>query len=135
MARVCQFTGKRTTSGQNRPFSMKATKRTFRANLFTKKIWNPLTGKIERMKLSAKAIKTIKKMMKDRGIMMEHTKIAESQSKKAAAARPNAGTASRAGAGKHVHKKKLTPKQKKEEAAHKEAELLGKKIEGAETES
>lgn len=61
MARVCQLTGKRPKSGNNRPFSMKATKRRFLPNLFTKKMFNPETGKVERMKLSAKGIKTLKK--------------------------------------------------------------------------
>jgi large subunit ribosomal protein L28 len=65
MARVCELTGKKTTSGHNRPFSLKATKRTFRPNLFKKKIYNPLTGKVERMKLSAKAIRTLKKWARE----------------------------------------------------------------------
>ncbi len=61
MARVCQLTGKKTKSGNNRPFSLKATKRTFRPNLFWKRVFNPLTRKVERMRLSAKAIRTLKK--------------------------------------------------------------------------
>ncbi len=43
---------------------MKATKRVFRPNLFVKKMFNPLTGKVEKMKLSAKAIRTLKKWAK-----------------------------------------------------------------------
>lgn len=61
MARVCALTGKKTTAGNNRPFSMKATKRTFRPNLFKKRVFNPMTGRVEKMRLSAKAIKTLKK--------------------------------------------------------------------------
>lgn len=64
MARVCDLTGKKTKSGNNRPFSLKITKRTFRPNLFKKKVFNPLTGKVEKMRLSAKAIKTLKKWAK-----------------------------------------------------------------------
>ena len=122
MARVCQLTGKRTTTGNNRPFSMKATKRTFRANIFSKKVFNPLTGKVERMKLSAKAIRTLKKWAKDAGVCVMTGKPVTEEAK------VKKGVASKAGEGKHVHKVKLTPKQKKEEAAKKEAELLGKKL-------
>ncbi len=104
MARKCQLTGKRTTSGNNRPFSMKATKRTFKPNLFTKKMFNPLTGKVEKMKLSAKAIKTLKKWSAQGEVKAEETKVAVTH---------------KAGEGKHVKKDKLTPKQKKELEAQK----------------
>ncbi len=104
MSRVCQITGKKTSSGQNRPFSLKATKRTFRPNLFKKWVINPLTGRRERMKLSAKAIKTLKK----NGFI---TNVFASDKTKAKAEVNAAGT------GKHVKKDKLTPKQKKELAA------------------
>jgi large subunit ribosomal protein L28 len=36
MARICDFTGKGTRSGQNRSHSMRATKRTFKPNLLEK---------------------------------------------------------------------------------------------------
>lgn len=65
MSRQCQLTGKKVTSGNNRPFSLKATKRTFRPNLFKKRVFNPITGKVERMKLSAKGIKTLKKWARE----------------------------------------------------------------------
>jgi large subunit ribosomal protein L28 len=113
MARKCQLLGKKTTAGQNRPFSMKATKRTFRPNLFSKRVLNPLTGRVEKMKLSAKAIRTLKKWAR-----AGQADVVELETK-----------TSVAGTGKHVKKeKKLTPKQKKEEAAQREAELLGKEI-------
>jgi large subunit ribosomal protein L28 len=38
MARVCDFTGKKTMSGNNRSHSMRATKRTFKPNLITKMV-------------------------------------------------------------------------------------------------
>ena len=38
MARVCDFTGKKTVSGNNRSHSMRQTKRTFKPNLITKMI-------------------------------------------------------------------------------------------------
>lgn len=100
MARVCQLTGKKTTSGNNRPFSLKATKRTFRPNLFYKRVFNPLTGKVERMRLSAKAIKTLKKWA-SQGVDKADEKLAVSKTDKV----------------KPKKAKKLTPKQKKEMAA------------------
>lgn len=111
MARVCQLTGKKTTSGNNRPFSLKATKRTFRPNLFYKRVFNPLSGKVERMRLSAKAIRTLKKWANQGAEMaeVEETKAAKNAE----------------GTGKHVKVKKLTPKQKKEAAATK-AEITKK---------
>lgn len=113
MARKCQLLGKKTTAGQNRPFSLKATKRTFRPNLFIKRVLNPLTGRIEKMKLSAKAIRTLKKWAQ-----VGKTEEVVTKTKKGVA-----------GTGKHVKKeKKMTPKMKKEEVAKREAELLGKKI-------
>ena len=106
MARICQITGKKTTSGNNRPFSMKATKRTFRPNLFTKRVLNPLTGKVGRMKLSAKAIRTLKKWAREAGQSVEVPT--------AATAKPTKNE------DKHrVKKEKLTPKQKKEAEAKK----------------
>jgi len=103
MSRVCQLTGKKVTAGNNRPFSNKATKRTFRPNLFVKKMFNPETGKVEKMKLSAKAIRTLKKWA------AQGASQADPAAEKAVKAK--------AGTGKHVKKEKLTPKQKKEMAA------------------
>ncbi len=100
MARVCQLTGKKTTAGNRRPFSLKATKRTFRPNLFYKRVFNPLTGRIERMRLSAKAIRTLKKWA-NQGAVEADIKIVEKKSDKV----------------KPKKVKKLTPKQKKEKAA------------------
>ncbi len=108
MSRTCQITGKKVSAGNNRPFSLKATKRTFRPNLFSKKMYNPETGKVEKMKLSAKAIKTLKKWAK------KNNKEISYSTKKL-----NKGATSAAGEGKHIKKEKLTPKQKKEMAAAK----------------
>lgn len=115
MARQCQLTGKKTATGNNRPFSLKATKRTFRVNLFTKKMFNPLTGKVERMKLSAKAIKTLKKWARETG----HETEADKMAKAAAQAAEKKTTNVEKG---RVRKEKLTPKQKKELEAAKAAE-------------
>ncbi|MDD2515706.1 MAG: 50S ribosomal protein L28 [Candidatus Gracilibacteria bacterium] len=61
MARVCFLTGKRTSVGNNVSHSVRRTKRTFFPNLFWKNIADPITGVKVRVKLSAKAIKTLKK--------------------------------------------------------------------------
>ena len=100
---------------------MKATKRTFRVNLFTKKMFNPLTGKVERMKLSAKAIKTLKKWALETGHETVGDKLA-----KAGAHGGNAQKTTNVEKGR-VHKEKLTPKQKKELAAAAEAEAANQK--------
>lgn len=98
---------------------MKATRRTFRVNLFTKTMYNPNTGKVEKMKLSAAAIRTLKKWAKENG--------KEAQSEVAARAAAQEGQKKRSNEEKgRVHKVKLTPKQKKEMAAAEEAAKLGK---------
>ena len=61
MPRVCDLTGKRTTTGNNRPFSLKATKRKFLVNLQKITLTNPFTGVKRKFRLSAKAIKSIAK--------------------------------------------------------------------------
>ena|GEM_PF-237279 len=120
MSRTCKLTGKKPSSGNNRPFSLKATKRVFRPNLFVKKMINPETGKMERMKLSAKAIKTIKKWMKEKGIetdMEKNAKLAMAKAKEVVANEKKTTNVEKG----RVKKTKLTPKQKKELEA-KEAE-------------
>ncbi|MCB9809628.1 50S ribosomal protein L28 [Candidatus Peribacteria bacterium] len=61
MARRCALTGKAPKAGNNKPFSLKRTKRVFRPNLFKVRVFNPLSGRTERVTLSAKAIRTLKK--------------------------------------------------------------------------
>lgn len=61
MSRVCQLTGKRTSVGNNVSHSVRRTKRRFYPNLFWRNIKDPETGLVLHMRLSAKAIKTLKK--------------------------------------------------------------------------
>jgi len=61
MAKQCQITGKKAKSGQNVSHSKRATKRTFSPNLQEKKLLNPATGKVMKVKLSANALKTLNK--------------------------------------------------------------------------
>jgi large subunit ribosomal protein L28 len=61
MARVCQLTGKKTSVGNNVSHSVRRTKRRFYPNLFWRNVTDPQTGLVLRLRLSAKAIKTLKK--------------------------------------------------------------------------
>ena len=61
MSRVCEITWKRTSVWNNRSHSMRATKRKFYPNLFYKNITDPETGRVYRIKVSAKGWKTLRK--------------------------------------------------------------------------
>ena len=61
MAKVCQITGKRTQVGNNVSHANNKTKRKFFPNLKKKKFFLESEGVWVRMKVSAKAIRTINK--------------------------------------------------------------------------
>ena len=61
MSRICEVTGKKTATWNNRSHSMRATKRKFYPNLFKKKIKDPETGLVYEIKVSAKGLKTLRK--------------------------------------------------------------------------
>ncbi len=61
MSRICELTGKRTSTGNKRSHSLRATKRKFYPNLFYKNIKDPETGLVYRIRVSAKGLKTLKK--------------------------------------------------------------------------
>ena len=61
MSRICEITWKRTSVGNNRSHSLRATKRKFYPNLFYKKIKDPETGIVYKIKVSAKGLKTLRK--------------------------------------------------------------------------
>ncbi len=61
MARVCEITGKKTAVWNKRSHSLRATKRKFYPNLFYRKIKDPVTGIVYRIRVSAKGLKTLKK--------------------------------------------------------------------------
>ncbi len=61
MSRVCQLTGKKVSSGNNRSHSMRATKRVFRPNLVVKWIIDPKTGRRKRMKIATSTLRTLSK--------------------------------------------------------------------------
>lgn len=59
MARVCDFTGKGTKSGNNRSHSMRSSKRTFKPNLIYKMVTMEDGSRI-RLKICAKIYKKLK---------------------------------------------------------------------------
>lgn len=61
MSRICDVTGKRTSTGNRRSHSMRATKRKFYPNLFYKNVKDPVTGLVFKIRVSAKGLKTLKK--------------------------------------------------------------------------
>ncbi len=63
MSKICQITGARPSTGNTRSHAMNATKRRFIPNLVVKKVRDPATGRMKRMKLTAKALKTLDKNM------------------------------------------------------------------------
>ena len=61
MSRVCEITGKRPSAGNNRSHACNATKRRFLPNLVKKKIVDPKTGRVRKMKISTRALRTLNK--------------------------------------------------------------------------
>lgn len=61
MARRCQITGKKGSVGNNRSHSNRATKRVYRVNLVTKRIMDPVTGRVKKMRIAASTLRTLTK--------------------------------------------------------------------------
>ncbi len=61
MSRVCEITGRKTSTGNLRSHSMRATKRKFYPNLFYRNIKDPISGLVYRIKVSAAGLRTLKK--------------------------------------------------------------------------
>ena len=62
MSRVCELTGKKAMVGNNVSHAMNRTKRTFDANLMTKRFYIPEEDKWITLKVSASALKNINKL-------------------------------------------------------------------------
>ncbi len=62
MARTCDLTGKRRLVANNVSHANNKTKTKKQVNLHSKKVFDPATGEVVRLKLSAKAIKTLDKV-------------------------------------------------------------------------
>ncbi len=63
MARVCQMTGKKGSTGNLRSHSLRATRRTFKANIVKKRVFNPTTGTYVRMKVATSYLRTLAKQL------------------------------------------------------------------------
>ena len=61
MARVCELTGKKVSSGHNVSHSNRHTKRVFRPNLQEKTYFSAILGRNVTLRLSTRAIRTIDK--------------------------------------------------------------------------
>ena len=61
MSRRCQITGKGPKAGNNRSHSCRATKRRFLPNLIVKKVKDPATGRVRKMKIAASTLRTLDK--------------------------------------------------------------------------
>lgn len=61
MSRVCKVSGSRPSMGHNRSHAMNATKRRFNLNLMKKKVYDPKTGRMKKMKVSAATLRTLLK--------------------------------------------------------------------------
>jgi large subunit ribosomal protein L28 len=62
MSRVCQVTGRRPVSGNNRSHSMRATKRRFMPNVQTRRFWVPSENRFVRLTVSARGLKVIDRL-------------------------------------------------------------------------
>ncbi|MGV3346936.1 50S ribosomal protein L28 [Enterobacteriaceae bacterium LUAb1] len=61
MSRVCQVTGKRPMSGNNRSHAMNATKRRFNPNLHSHRFWVESEKRFVKLRVSAKGMRVIDK--------------------------------------------------------------------------
>ncbi|NIH16082.1 50S ribosomal protein L28 [Serratia symbiotica] len=61
MSRVCQVSGKRPASGNNRSHAMNATKRRFLPNLHSHRFWVEAEKRFVTLRLSAKGMRVIDK--------------------------------------------------------------------------
>lgn len=61
MSRVCQVTGKRPVTGNNRSYARNATKRRFLPNLQTHRFWVESEKRFVKLRLTAKGMRIIDK--------------------------------------------------------------------------
>ena len=61
MSKYCPVTGKRPVSGNRVSHAHNKSKRVFEPNLHSKRIWSPALGRFVRLRVSAKALRTIDK--------------------------------------------------------------------------
>lgn len=62
MAKVCQITGKKSLRGNNVSHAHNKTKKVWGVNLQSKRVYDPEAGKWVRLKVSARALRSIDKL-------------------------------------------------------------------------
>ena len=65
MSRACQITGKRGLAGNRVSHSNRKTRHVQNVNVHTKRLLNPATGRMKTVKLSTRALRTLKKWNRD----------------------------------------------------------------------
>ncbi len=65
MARMCVKTGKKTSFGNTRSHSMRHTRRTWKANIQKKRVFDPATGTFKTMKVSTAYLRTLAKRLQE----------------------------------------------------------------------
>lgn len=65
MARRCVKTGKETSFGNTRSHSLRHTRRTWRANIQKKRVFDPATGTYTTMKVSTAYLRTLAKRLQE----------------------------------------------------------------------
>ena len=62
MSKICQVTGKKTTSGNNVSHANNRTRRKFFPNLHTHRIWVESQNKFVKLRITKKGLRTIEKL-------------------------------------------------------------------------
>ena len=65
MPRICVKTGKKTSFGNTRSHSLRHTRRQWKANIQTKRVFDPATGTYKRMKVSTSYLRTLAKRLQE----------------------------------------------------------------------
>lgn len=64
MSKICKLTGKKPLTGNNVSHSQVKTKRRQMPNLQSRRLFNPATGKLEKVTISTRGLRTLAKWMK-----------------------------------------------------------------------
>ncbi|MBP9774018.1 MAG: 50S ribosomal protein L28 [Candidatus Peribacteraceae bacterium] len=63
MSRMCEMTGKKGSTGNKRSHSLRATRRTFKANIQKKRVFDPKSGTFKTMRVSTSYLRTLAKRL------------------------------------------------------------------------
>lgn len=61
MSRVCKISGKKTGTGNQRSHAMNATNRKYKPNMMVKRVFDPKSGRMVKMKIAAAGLRTLSK--------------------------------------------------------------------------